>query len=330
MSAPTADRPRTARSAAAEVPERALRAVFLQLSHRRSIGRLATRMPITRPMVRRFIAGEALDEVLAALERLCAAGYATTVDVLGESVDSADACSAAAARYEETLAALADGGLDRNVSLKLTQLGLDVGRELCHDTVARVFRAAAERGAFVRVDMEDHTRTDATLEMWRALRPINANSGVVIQAALRRSPADVDALIAERAPVRLCKGAYNEPAEIALRERDEISAAYEELARRLLVADVQPAFATHDGALIGRLVRFARAQGIAPDRYEFQMLYGVRRDLQAQLLERGQRVRVYVPYGTQWYPYFMRRLAEKPANLAFMLRSISKEGVGRS
>jgi proline dehydrogenase len=309
------------------IPERALRTVFIRLSHRRSLGNLAVRVPVTRPMVRRFIAGETLDEVLAALARLRETGYGTTVDVLGESVDSAEDCAAAAIRYEETLAALAAHGLEGNVSLKLTQMGLEIRHELCRDTVARVFRTAAETGAFVRVDMEDHTKTDATLAIWRELRPLNPNSGVVVQAALRRSAADIDALIAEGARVRLCKGAYNEPAGVAFREREEISAAYEDLGRRLLLADAQPAFATHDGALIGRLVRFARAEVIAPDRYEFQMLYGVRRDLQAQLVERGQRVRVYVPYGTQWYPYFMRRLAEKPANVMFMLRSLSKEGL---
>jgi proline dehydrogenase len=325
MSAPTADHPK---SAAAEIPERALRAIFMTLSHRRSLGNLAVKVPVTRPMVRRFIAGGSLDEVLPQLARLRDGGYRTTVDVLGESVDSAEACGAAAARYEETLAALADGNLERNVSLKLTQMGLDIGRDLCRDTVERVFRAAAATGAFVRVDMEDHTKTDATLDIWRELRPVNPNSGVVIQAALKRSGADVEVLIAEDARIRLCKGAYNEPAAIAFREREDVSRAYMELGQRLLQADVYPAFATHDGALIARLVRFARSNGIPADRYEFQMLYGVRRDLQAQLLEKGQRVRVYVPYGTQWYPYFMRRLAEKPANVTFLVRSLSKEGMG--
>ncbi len=308
------------------IPTRALRTSFIWLSHRRALGRLSTRIPITRPMVRRFIAGESLPEVLPSLERLRDAGYLTTVDVLGESVDSTDACGLAVGRYGETLDALAAHGLERNVSLKLTQMGLDIDRDLCRDTVARVFRKAAELGAFVRVDMEDHTKTDKTLGLWRELRSLNPNSGVVIQAALRRSPADVETLIAEGARVRLCKGAYNEPAAIALREREEISAAYEAQARRLMADGPYPALATHDGHLIGRLIRWAEAEGIARDRYEFQMLHGVRRDLQAQLLERGYRVRVYVPYGSQWYPYFMRRLAEKPSNVLFMLRSLLKEG----
>ncbi|MFH0751961.1 MAG: proline dehydrogenase family protein [Chloroflexota bacterium] len=309
-------------------PTRALRALFIWLSHRRALGRLSTRIPITRPMVRRFIAGESLPEVLPALERLRDGGYLTTVDVLGESVDSADTCGLAAGRYEETLEALAARGLERNVSLKLTQMGLDIDRDLCRDTVARVFRKAAEVGAFVRIDMEDHTRADKTLELWRELRPLNPESGVVIQAALHRSARDVEMLIAEGVRVRLCKGAYNEPTSVALREREAINRAYEAQARRLMADGSYPALATHDGRLIGRLIHWAEAEGIARDRYEFQMLHGVRRDLQAQLLERGFRVRVYVPYGTQWYPYFMRRLAEKPANVTFMLRSLMKEGTG--
>ena len=311
-----------------DAQERALRSLLMGLSHRRSLARLAVRLPITRSMVGRFVAGETLPEVLDALERLRDAGFTTTVDVLGESVSSAGACALAAGRYEETLSALAGRGLERNVSLKLTQMGLDISEEVCRDTVARVMRAAAELGAFVRIDMEDHTRTDRTLGIWRELRSINPETGVVIQAALRRSATDVEALIAERARVRLCKGAYNEPAPVAFRERAEVDAAYEALARRLLHAGVNPALATHDGRLIGRLLHFAEAEGIAPDRYEFQMLYGVRRDLQAELLRRGQRVRVYVPYGAEWYPYFMRRLAEKPANVAFLLRSLIKEGRG--
>jgi proline dehydrogenase len=311
-----------------DAAERALRTLFMGLSHRRSLGRLAVRLPVTRPMVGRFVAGETLPEVLGALEPLRDAGFMTTVDVLGESVSSADACSLAAGRYEETLAALAGRGLERNVSLKLTQMGLDISEDVCLATVTRVMRAAVAVGAFVRIDMEDHAKTDRTLGIWRELRSINPETGVVIQAALRRSASDVEGLIAEGARVRLCKGAYDEPASVAFRERDEVDAAYESLARSLLRDGANPALATHDGRLIGRLLRFAEGEGIAPQRYEFQMLYGVRRDLQAELLRRGQRVRVYVPYGTEWYPYFMRRLAEKPANVAFLLRSLLKEGRG--
>ncbi|MCU0483068.1 MAG: proline dehydrogenase family protein [Chloroflexi bacterium] len=320
------------RASAADLGERGLRAGLTWLSQRRSLGRLATRLPVTRPMVARFIVGETLDEALVALERLRTAGYATTVDVLGESITAADLAAAAGDRYVATLRALAEHDLDRNVSLKLTQVGLDIDPDLCRATVERVFRAAAEVGAFVRIDMEDHTRTDRTLELWRAARPANPSSGVVIQAALRRSAADLERLIAEGAPVRLCKGAYNEPAAVAFRDKAAVDRAYVELGTRLLregiPAGARPAFATHDARIIEHLVGVAEAGGIAPDAYEFQMLNGVRRDLQAALLRRGFGVRVYVPYGTEWYPYFMRRLAERPANVAFMLRSLLKEGRG--
>jgi proline dehydrogenase len=283
-------------------------------------------------MVARFVVGETLDEALVALERFRAAGYTTSVDVLGESVSAADLAIAAGDRYEATLRALAEHGLDRNVSLKLTQMGLDVDPDLCRATVERVFRTAAEVGAFVRIDMEDHTKTDATLDLWRAVRPLNPASGVVIQSALRRSPADVEWLIAEGAPVRLCKGAYNEPASVAFRDRTAVDRAYVDLGVRLLregiPAGARPAFATHDGRIIEQLIKVADGDGIDRDAYEFQMLNGVRRDLQASLLRRGFGVRIYVPYGTEWYPYFMRRLAERPANVAFMLRSLMKEGLG--
>lgn len=313
-----------------ELPERTLRSLLLLLSRRRSIGRLATRLPVTRPMVRRFVAGESLDGALDALERIRAAGLRTTVDVLGESVSSPEAAGAAADRYLETLSALAARGLDGNVSLKLTQMGLDIGDDVCRANVGRVFRRAAETGAFVRIDMEDHAKTDATLALWRELRPVNPSSGVVIQAALHRSPADVEALIAERARVRLCKGAYKEPAAVAHQDKAAVDRAYGDLMERLLVNGEYPAIATHDERIIRRAIAFAEREGIGRERFEFQMLYGVRRDLQTSLAADGWTVRLYVPYGREWYPYFMRRLAERPANVAFLLRSVLREGRGRS
>ena len=309
-------------------PERAMRSSLLWLSRRRSLGRLATRLPITRSMVARFVAGETLAEALDALDRLRAQGLRTTVDVLGEDVTSADAARAAADEYVEALDALATRGLDRNVSVKLSQMGLGIGPEVCRENVERILVRAAAHDAFVRIDMEDHETTDATLEIWRSLRPVNAgngDSGVVIQAALRRSPSDVEALIAERGRVRLCKGAYVEPAIVAHQEKAAVDAAYAELMERLLSGGTFPAIATHDERLIARAVEYARAKGIEPDRFEFQMLFGVRRDLQERLVRAGFGVRVYVPFGTQWYPYFMRRLAERPANVAFVLRSILRE-----
>lgn len=302
-----------------------MRATLLSLSRRRRLGRLATRLSLTRSMVERFVAGESLDEALAALERLRAAGRQTTVDILGESVSTAADAAAAADHYVELLDALAGRGLDGNVSLKLSQMGLDVSTDVCWANVARIFEKAAASNAFVRIDMEDHLRTDATLGLWRDLRPINPSSGVVMQAALRRSAADITALIAERGPVRLCKGAYREPASVAFPTRAEVDQSYLELMARLLREGTTPALATHDPHVIQAAIELARREGIGRDRFEFQMLYGVRRDLQEQLVKAGYRVRIYVPFGREWYPYFMRRLAERPANVMFILRTVANE-----
>lgn len=310
-------------------PERGLRAIFLALSRHHLLGRLAARLPVTRSMVERFVAGETLEAALPAIERLRAASLASTVDVLGESVGSPEAATAAADEYVETLTALADRGLDRNVSVKLTQMGLDIDPELARANVERIMRRAAEVTAFVRIDMEDSTRTDATLALWRELRPVNAgagDSGVVIQAALRRSPADIDRLIAEGARIRLCKGAYKEPADVAWTTKAEVDRSYVALMERLLREGNFPAIATHDERMVRRAIDLVERERIPHDRFEFQMLFGVRRDLQERLVRDGFGVRVYVPYGRDWYPYFMRRLAERPANVAFVLRSVLREG----
>jgi proline dehydrogenase len=318
----------TAADSLRQLPDRALRSTFLTLSRRRGLGRLATRLPVTKSLVARFVAGETLDEALGALERLRAAGLRTTVDVLGESVDSAAAARVAADTYVDVLDALAARGLDGNVSLKLTQMGLDVDPGLARENVERIVTRAATHGSFVRIDMEDHSKTDATLDLWRAVRPFNrasGDTGVVIQAALRRSASDLEAIVAEQGRVRLCKGAYKEPESVAFVDRAEVDQAYGALMETLLREGTFPAIATHDERLIRRAIRFAREAGIVRDRFEFQMLYGVRRDLQEQLSRAGYGVRVYVPFGTEWYPYFMRRLAERPANVAFVLRSVLRE-----
>ncbi len=277
----------------------------------------------------RFVAGETLDAARPSITRLKTRGLLTTVDVLGEAVASADASRLAADQYVETLGALAAMGADLNVSLKLSQMGLEVDETLCRENVSRILERAATLGAFVRIDMEGSATTDRTLALWRDLRPLNmgrGDSGVVIQAMLRRSAGDIEALIGERARVRLCKGAYRESPDVAFQGRGDVDASYVALMERLLLDGDYPALATHDDGLIKQAIRFAREQGIAPDRFEFQMLYGVRRDLQLRLVKAGYAVRVYVPFGDQWYPYFMRRLAERPANVAFVLRSVLGEG----
>ncbi len=305
-----------------------MRSVFLTLSNRRSIGRLATRLPFTRGMVERFVAGETLEAALPALRRARDAGFHTTVDILGESVTNVEAARAAADSYVAALPVLDDQGLDLNVSVKLSQMGLGLGQATARDNLARVLVAAAAVNGFVRIDMEDHTTTDATLDLWRQLRPVMAGSGdvgVVIQSGLRRSEDDLERLLSEGARIRLCKGAYKEPASVAYAEKAEVDAAYVRLMERLLTDGVLPAIATHDDRMIEHAVAFARERGIGPERFELQMLFGVRRDLQERLLAEGWAVRIYVPFGDRWYPYFMRRLAERPANVSFVLRSMLRE-----
>ena len=318
------------KSTASDAAERAMRSTLLTLSHRKSLGRLATRVPITRPMVRRFICAETLDEALPAICRLRDEGMRTTVDVLGESVSEEADARAAAARYLAVLDALAASGLDRNVSLKPTQMGLAIDPGLARETIGSIVARATELGAFIRIDMEDHTTTDSTLALWRDVRPDTwrdggADVGLVIQAALRRSDDDIEAIIAEGGRVRLCKGAYKEPSSVAYGDKADVDAAYERQMLRLVRAGRYPALATHDVRLIKRAIEVAKAEGIARDAFEFQMLFGIRRDVQEQLVGAGWRVRTYVPFGSQWYPYFMRRLAERPANVSFILRNLWRE-----
>jgi proline dehydrogenase len=307
------------------LPNRTMRSLFISLSHRPSLARMAVRSPLTRPVVARFVAGETLDEALAAIATLKRAGLRTTVDVLGESVTSPGLASAAADRYIATLPGLASRGLDPNVSVKLTQMGLEIDHELCRSNVMRILDAARAVDGFVRFDMEDHTRTDATLALWQEAHEAYPQTGVVIQSSLRRSGADVERILAAGGRVRLCKGAYDEPRSVAYLNKSTVDANYARLMERLLTSGSYHALATHDPRLIARAIAIAEREGIGSDRFEFQMLYGVRRDLQRMLIERGYTVRIYVPYGHEWYPYFMRRLAERPANVGFMLRAIVRE-----
>ncbi len=311
-----------------DAPGHLSRQMFLWASHRGSLARVATAIPITRRMVRRFVAGDTLDDALGALERLREQGMHWTVDVLGESVDSREMANAAADRYIATLNALGERGLEANVSLKLTQMGLDIDAGFCRDNVGRVVERARQLGAFVRVDMEDHTKTAATLAVARALHAEYHDVGVVIQSYLRRSADDIEQLIGEQVRVRLCKGAYDEPGAVAFPAKEEVDESYRVLMERLLLAGRYPAIATHDERLIDHAVEFATKHGIGADRFEFQMLYGIRRDLHERLVAQGFTVRVYVPYGTQWYPYYMRRMAERPANVIFLLMSVLREGRG--
>jgi proline dehydrogenase len=303
----------------------ALRAFFLWLAERRWLGRMAMAMPLVRRMPFRFVAGTTLDQAVDAVRALNDTGAMATLDVLGEAVSDRAAADRAAAAYVRTIERIAEEGLDANVSIKLTQMGLDLGVDECLAVMAPIVVAGARHDVFVRIDMESSTYTERTLEVVERLRADGCAVGPVIQAYLHRSPADVERLAAERVRTRVCKGAYAEPPEVALQDRAEIGDAFVSLTERLLEADAYPGVATHDPEMIERVSASARERGIGPERFEFQLLYGVRRDLQRRLVAEGHRMRVYVPYGTEWYPYFMRRLAERPANVLFVLRSLFGE-----
>jgi proline dehydrogenase len=303
----------------------ALRALFLWLSNRRWMARVALATPLLRRMPLRFVAGTTLDQAVAAVRALNADGASATLDVLGESVSDRASAERAAAAYVATIERIAAEGLDANVSIKLTQMGLDLGIDACLEVLQPVVEAGDRHGIFVRIDMESSAYVDRTLEVVARLGAGGCDIGPVIQAYLHRSRGDVERLAADRVRTRICKGAYAEPPEVALQERGAIGDAFVALVERLLEADAYPGVATHDPDMIERVKVFARERDIGSDRFEFQMLYGIRRDLQRQLLAEGYRLRVYVPYGTEWYPYFMRRLAERPANVLFVLRSIFGE-----
>ena len=303
----------------------ALRAFFLWLSNRRWLARVALATPLLRRMPLRFVAGTTLDQAVDAVRALNATGASATLDVLGESVSDRASADGAAAAYVETLERIGAEGLDANVSIKLTQMGLDLGVEQCLAVLAPVADAGKRLGIFIRIDMESSEYTDRTLEVVERLRADGNDVGPVIQSYLHRSVADVERLATDRVRTRVSKGAYAEPPEVAHQEREAVGDAFVALTQRLLEADAYPGVATHDPEMIERVSAFARERGIGQDRFEFQMLYGVRRDLQRRLLADGYRLRIYVPFGTEWYPYFMRRLAERPANVLFVLRSIVGE-----
>jgi proline dehydrogenase len=281
--------------------------------------------PLARPLVRRFIAGETLGDALAAVRRLNDAGLTATLDYLGESVASAAEAAQATLQYIAILHAIERQGARSNASLKLTQMGLDVDQALCIRNLERVVAQAAQFGNFIRIDMEGSGYTQVTLDVFKELFARHKNVGVVIQAYLYRSEADVRELNALGARVRLCKGAYNEPALVAFPEKADTDANFVKLMQLLLSEGTYPGIATHDQRMIDATCEFATREGIPPDRFEFQMLYGVRRDLQDQLVRDGYRMRVYVPYGSEWYPYMVRRLAERPSNLLFVLRGVLRE-----
>jgi proline dehydrogenase len=299
-----------------------LRRTLLYLSGHGPLRHWMETSPLARSLSSRFVAGSTLDEALAACVKIHGEGIRATLDYLGENVHTLDEAGICRDMYLRMLDAMHAAGIEPNVSLKLTQFGLDLSAPACEENVALLVEKAASLKAFVRIDMESSQYTDRTLGMVTRLHERFGACGTVIQSYLLRSAADVEALIGRRIRVRLCKGAYLEPPSVAFAAKAEVDRSYLELAGRLLEAAEYPAIATHDERMIEGVQRFASNHGIGKDRFEFQMLYGIRRDLQRQLIAEGYRLRLYVPFGEAWYPYFMRRLAERPANLLFLARNL--------
>jgi len=305
------------------------KAMFGALANSAGLKRLASRygMRGTRGFARRFVAGESVEEAITAAVALETQGLSQTLDLLGESVASEREADAATAAYLAMLPRIAAAGIGRNISIKLTQLGLDLSLTIAAQHLRTILVSARDQQFFVRVDMENSPYVEATLTLVEAAcRDGLDNVGVVLQSALKRSDADLERVMALGLRVRLVKGAYQEPAAVAWQTKAEVDAAYLRLMTPLLARGRFPAIATHDPQMIAEARRLAALHSLPADGFEFQMLYGVRRDLQASLVGEGYGVRVYIPYGREWFPYFMRRLGERPANVAFVLKSILREG----
>jgi proline dehydrogenase len=306
----------------------ASKAFFHLLARSRTLKALASRYGMRRPQsfARRFIAGETVEEAIDAARALEARGLSHTLDLLGESVTNLDEAASATKGYLAVIDAIARSGIGRGLSLKLTQLGLDVDKATAVDNLRRILERAEPAEFFVRIDMENSAYTDVTLEIFDTLWQQGHRSiGVVLQSALYRSEQDLARLNALGASVRLVKGAYKEPKSVAYQKKADVDAAYARMLKALLTSGHRPAIATHDKKLNDLACSYAQQQQIASDRFEFQMLYGIRRDLQASLSRRGYAMRVYIPFGREWFPYFMRRLGERPANVAFVIRGILGE-----
>ncbi|MBZ5662630.1 MAG: proline dehydrogenase family protein [Acidobacteriia bacterium] len=299
-----------------------LRTLLLELAKSSRLRRWITSNGTTRRWARRFVPGEELTAAIEAAQACNHAGMSVSLDHLGENVGSREDAERACAAYIEVLDHIAAASLDANVSLKLTHLGLDLGDEFCSEQLRRVTRRAAELENFVRVDMESSAYTDRTLRLVRKARAETGLVGTVIQACLFRSEQDIRDLLEIGCRIRLVKGAYREPSQIAYPHKKDVDANFINLMKILLPSGIYHALATHDPAMIDAAIRFAAEREITKDKFEFQMLYGIRTDLQASLVKQGYRVRVYIPFGQDWFPYFMRRLAERPANLLFFAKNL--------
>ncbi|HKZ84880.1 MAG TPA: proline dehydrogenase family protein [Anaerolineae bacterium] len=307
-----------------------MRVFFLWMSHSKFLHGIIMRLFFTRRAARRFVAGETIDDAIAVIRALNAGGILATVDHLGENVETKADARRATEDYRAILDRIGKEGVKSHASIKLTQLGLDIGADFCRENVACILRKAKEIGTFIRIDMESSDYTGRTLDVHRRLRREYENVGVAIQSYLYRSKDDVAALCQEGANVRLCKGAYQEPPDKAFPHKADVDASYVALARMLLSDEARAqgayiAIATHDPKMIEAAKSYIAEHRVPRDRFEFQMLYGIRRDLLQQLVQQGFTARVYVPYGSEWYPYLMRRLGERPANVWFVLRSLFRK-----
>jgi proline dehydrogenase len=307
-----------------------LRALFISLSESRSLRALAERSAIGQRLSSRFVAGTQIEDVLRATYAVNQTGRSVSIDNLGENVTNAAEARASAQLYHQLLDEIAAHGLNANISLKLTHMGLDVDEKLAHDLVtALVAKAAAMTPRnFVRVDMEGSPYTQRTLDFVHELHRAPENQGcvgAVIQSYMRRAESDIEKLLAEGIRIRLCKGAYKEPEDIVFQKKSEVDANFAKLMKVLMKSGVYHGLATHDKNIIKQAKAFAIRENIPPDAFEFQMLYGIRRDLQQSLAREGWRMRVYIPFGTEWYPYLMRRLAERPANALFIARNLFRQ-----
>jgi len=306
-----------------------LRNTLLYLSNQPRVFKFVRNNRLAKYFASRFVAGETVEEALAATRDLNAKGITASLDFLGESVNTEKEARVARDVYLSLLDRIQQSKLQANVSVKLTAMGLDIDHELCVAIMQDILGRAQKYDSFVRLDMESSDYTDITLRLFEdRLYPVyKANVGVVLQSCLYRTFADVEHVNGLGARVRICKGAYKEPASVAYPEKKDVDASYVKCMHELMTRGNYPGIATHDPAIINEAKRFAARQDIAKDRFEFQMLYGIRRDLQEELVREGFRVRCYVPFGTQWYPYLMRRLAERPANVAFITGSVVREAL---
>ena len=305
-----------------------LRSAFIALSRNQPLRHFSERSSLGRRMSSRFVAGFRIEDAMSTATALHQQGFAVTLDSLGENVSSAGQARQAAQIYHWLLDAIAPSGLNANVSLKLTQMGMDLDPALALENVTSLVRHAATASNFVRVDMEGTAYTQATIDLVRGLHanPDNrGHVGIVIQAYLRRSADDIAALLGQGIRIRLCKGAYKEPPNLAFPDKKDVDANYVVLMKMLLKSGIFHGIATHDPAMIDATKDFARAERLDRSAFEFQMLYGIRRDLQRSLVQDGYGVRVYVPFGDEWYPYFMRRLAERPANVLFLAKNMLRK-----